>query len=77
MIQFIDNDAARLGVLRGYSPVAASASLIPEIWKLDCELGAFSWHARVASASNPGDAASRLDFTALKALGVVGTEAVW
>ena len=77
VINFIDNDAARLGVLRGYSPVAASAELITAIWNLDCDLGAFTWHARDASFSNPGDGASRLAHAELAQQGAKRAEPVW
>ena len=71
VIQFIDNDSARLGLLRGYSPVMASAELIGMTWQEDIRLEVYSWYGRVASASNPGDSPSRMDWSLLESWGGV------
>ena len=65
-ITFIDNDSARYGLIRGYSPVLDSSRIISESWMFDAVLGTASWFARVPTASNIADAPSRLDFTALE-----------
>jgi hypothetical protein len=65
-ITFIDNDSARYGLIRGYSPVMASARLINESWLEDARLSATSWFARVPTASNIADSPSRLDFSELE-----------
>ena len=62
-ITFIDNNSAMFGLIRGYSPVLDSASLINESWLMDAQLGTASWYARVPTASNIADAPSRLDFS--------------
>ena len=64
-ITFIDNNSAMFGLIRGFSPVLDSASLIHESWLLDAQLGTSSWYARVPTASNIADAPSRLDFSEL------------
>jgi hypothetical protein len=65
-ITFIDNNSARFGLVRGYSPVLDSARLIGESWLCDARLGAASWYARVPTAANIADGPSRLDFAALR-----------
>ena len=64
-ITFIDNNSAMFGLIRGFSPVLDSASLIHETWLMDSQLGTASWYARVPTASNIADAPSRLDFSAI------------
>ena len=61
-ICWIDQDAARQAVIKGYSPVRESAGLVEEISLRLASLGAFVWYARVPSASNPADHPSRLDW---------------
>jgi len=65
-IIFIDNNSARYGLIRGYSPVRESAALIHETWLVDARLGCASWYARVPTASNIADDPSRLSFTQLQ-----------
>ena len=69
LLIFVDNDSARYALIRGYSPVVASANLVQEVSHVECQEGIFSWYARVPSASNPADPPSRLDFEATRALG--------
>ena len=59
----MDNDAARQGLIAGYSPSAASARLIGETWAADVSANALLWYARVASPSNPADAPSRMEWS--------------
>jgi len=66
-ITFIDNDSARFGLIRGYSPILDSSRIINESWLADARLGAASWFSRVPSASNIADAPSRLDFKEVSA----------
>ena len=65
VIQFIDNDAARYGLIKGHSPSAASAWLISEFWTVEASLGCCTWFDRVPSKSNIADGPSRLDFARL------------
>ncbi len=62
VINFVDNDAARHGLVRGYSPSSASCWLLGEFWRRELILEASSWFARVASESNVADGPSRLRF---------------
>ena len=68
LIFYIDSDPARAGLVKGYSPVKASAEIISASAMLDRTLGCFPWYARVVSESNIADAASRLDFAEVRRL---------
>ena len=61
-IYFIDNEAARLGLVKAYSPVLPSLGLIMDCLNWDYANSAESWYARVPSAANISDGPSRLDF---------------
>ena len=60
VIYFVDNESARIGMVRAYSPVLASMRLILECLKWDYEHESQGWYSRVASYSNCADAPSRL-----------------
>ena len=66
-LTFIDNDAARFGLIKGYSPSLPSGRLIGASWLADTRLRTTSWFCRVASASNVADGPSRLDFEFMSA----------
>ena len=57
---FLDNDAARSAAIRGFSLSPVAARLVTGLWAEITKAGAYVWFARVASASNPADAPSRL-----------------
>ena len=57
---FIDNDSARMGMIRGCSPSASSQRIINCFAMDEAERQTWSWFARIASKSNPGDGPSRL-----------------
>ncbi len=76
VINFVDNDAARFGLIKGFSPTLSSARLLNGNSDLDASLQSRSWVERVPTASNIGDPASRLEFDVLLALGFVLREAV-
>ena len=60
VIFWIDNEAARFGLIKGTSPVPESRTMIEDSWDM-LTLGAiFAWFARVPSSGNPADAPSRL-----------------
>ena len=59
---FADQDAARRGLIKGYSPVARSASLIDATLQALAGVGTYPWFARVPTASNIADGPSRLCF---------------
>ncbi|CAK0828484.1 unnamed protein product, partial [Prorocentrum cordatum] len=62
LLHWVDNEAARFGLIRGYSPVEASAELISWSQELDMARGTASWVERAPSLGNPADKASRLEF---------------
>ena len=76
-LHFIDNESARLALIKGASPSAASASIIDAFWHNEARIAAASWFERVPSASNISDSASRLDFAAPELAGAVPIEAMW
>ena len=69
VLHFIDNDAARYGLLTGYSPSEASCFLIGEFWRVETLARCRSWFERVPSPSNPADGPSRMVFKAQRMLG--------
>jgi hypothetical protein len=62
VIFFIDNESAKFGLIKGHSPAPASRPLIAEFWRRASALQLAPWFDRVASAANPADMPSRLDF---------------
>jgi hypothetical protein len=60
VICFIDNDSARLALIRGYSPVLASLHMVMKCAGLDAEGRSCSWYARVPTKSNIADEPSRM-----------------
>jgi hypothetical protein len=66
VIYFIDNDSARLSLIKSYSPVLPSLSIIVKCSAWDNENGSISWYARVPTASNIADDPSRFDATLLR-----------
>ena len=68
VIAFVDNDAARYGIIRGYSPREVSRLIIEGFWHEAAALQIAPWLARVPTDGNPADAASRLDHAAMQAL---------
>ena len=68
VVVFIDNDAARFGLISGYSPVVASAAIISAAWAAIAKLGAYAWFARVPTVCNPADGPSRAKFAEMASL---------
>ena len=68
-LQFIDNDAARWAIIKGYTESLAGAVLVGEYWHEENKLMAITWTGRVRSRSDIGDAASRFQRDSLSALG--------
>ena len=62
VLWFIDNNAVRQSFIKGYSPSLPSCRLLGEASIQEAVLGSFSWYARVPTASNVADPASRLRF---------------
>ena len=65
VIFFIDNESARIALVRAYSPVLASLRILMACLKSDQDLQSKSWYARVPTFSNIADGPSRLEFTKL------------
>jgi hypothetical protein len=63
VLWFLDNDSARLALVRNFSPVLDNFCLLQLNAQLDMLVQARHWYARVPSKSNPSDDASRLDFS--------------
>ena len=63
----MDQDAARRGMIRGYSPAARSSDIIEEAAEILAAVETFPWFARVSTGSNIADGPSRLDFAMLEA----------
>ena len=70
-IYFIDNDSARLALIKGYSPVLASLKLIMQCAAMDSRLGSTSWYARVHTNSNIADEPSRMRRQMLDEMGAL------
>ena len=70
IVFYLDNDAARSGMIRAEGSTRLAQSLISEFVKLEKQLKVFPWFARVPTASNPADDASRLNFNTPWLVGV-------
>ena len=60
VLYFIDNEAARIGMVRAYSPVGPSLDLIQACLGWDYQHHSQGWYARVCSYSNCADEPSRM-----------------
>ena len=69
VLSFLKNDAARDSLIKGYSAVRVSSTLIGMFWLLELETESLTWFSRVPSASNVADGPSRIDFSITAALG--------
>ena len=58
-VHYVDNDGVADGLIRGMSPVESLRDMLYEFALQESACNFISWIARVASASNPGDAPSR------------------
>ena len=67
VICFVDNDSARFGLIKGYSPNMSSARILSDIWLAESKDQSFSWFERVPSPSNIADGPSRLTFSEIAA----------
>jgi len=68
VLAFVDNDAARYGIIKGSSPSRDSAWILHEYWTAEAELECNTWTERVPSASNCADGPSRNCWDNLKDL---------
>jgi hypothetical protein len=70
VVFFLDNDAARSSLIRAEGATRLASAIVNQFVKLESTLKCFPWFARVPSASNPADDASRLVFNVPWLLGV-------
>ena len=66
VIWWIDQNAARQALTKGYSPKWESAALIDGASQRLAKLGCFPWFTRVPSSCNPADFPSRLEWQKLE-----------
>ena len=57
---FLDNESARLGLVKAYSPVLPSLEIIMQCLEWDYAFAVDAWYARVPTASNISDGPSRM-----------------
>ena len=58
---FVDNDSARLAMVKSYSPVLSSLDIVMQCLSWDSQHDSSSWYARVPTSSNIADGPSRMD----------------
>ena len=76
IVLFVDNDSARHALIKGGSPIQASARLVGLFWAGEARAMSYTWTERVPSESNPADGPSRLAFDDMARLGGSWTEPV-
>ena len=69
-LMFVDNEAAKFGLIKGSSPTRDSAWLLGEIYKEEADAETNTWFERVPSASNCADHPSRGKFEVLPEMGL-------
>ena len=77
MVFFLDNDAARAALCKGYGGTELAQKIVQDIMCEECRLELKSWYARVPSHSNISDGPSRLDCNEIEQLGSTGREVDW
>ena len=70
-IFFLDNESARLALVKAYSPVLASLRIVVDIVMWDYSNRLDSWYARVPTCANISDCVSRMSTKELDSLGRV------
>jgi hypothetical protein len=65
LIMFIDNNGSKDAIVKGYSFSTTSDWMVAAIVDQEFVQRSWNWYARVPSSSNPADAPSRLDVSAL------------
>ena len=66
LIVWIDQNAARQGLVKGYSPSEMSAELIDHALEALSQLGVYVWFTRVPTEANVADFPSRLQWDRLE-----------
>ena len=69
ILHFIDQDAARLNLIRGYARSVAGAEVIDRFWEAEQDIEGSSWIDRVQTDANIGDPASRGELAVMSAIG--------
>jgi len=62
IVRFVDNEAARMGFIKGYAGPEVSSIMLARFWAEEVAASCFSWFERVPSLPNVADAPSRLEF---------------
>jgi len=70
VIYFIDNESAKIALIRAYSPILASLKLVMDCSAWDFHNECSSWYARVPTICNIADSPSRMELSSV--LGVLG-----
>ena len=73
IILFVDNDSAAANLVRGYSPMDDSCTMVGNFWLTASSLKLHVYIDHVESKSNLADGPSRLNFDELKLLGGIWT----
>ena len=63
ILWFLDNESARMSLVRKFSPILDSFFLLQLNARMDVSVQSRNWYSRVPSKSNPSDSASRLQFS--------------
>ena len=69
MLLFIDNDSARLALIKAYRPILASLKMIEQCTAWDCKHDCTPWYARVPTEANCADGTSRMKMDVAKEFG--------
>ena len=64
-ICFVDNESAKIALIRAYSPVLASLRLVMDCAAWDYHNDCASWYTRVPTCCNIADSPSRMELSAL------------
>ena len=71
VIFFVDNESAKIALIRAYSPVLASLKLVMQTAAWDYQNHCGAWYTRVPTICNIADAPSRMEVSDLmRKLGV-------
>ena len=69
LVSYLDNDAARAGLIRGAGATRLSDVIIQMVCEHEAQMQLKTWFSRVPSHSNISDGPSRLEFGLLEKLG--------
>ena len=69
VLYFIDNDSARLALIKSYSPILESLKIIEKCAAWDCTHNSTAWYARVPTEANCADGPSRMEMGVVEEYG--------